>query len=343
MFSVRLPWFRFAFLVVLALLIVQPISAQPNGPGAGDQWSRGKLRKMVSLIPPKEILAGGPQKDGIPALVDPHVIPATQASYLKPNDRVVGVVFGGEARAYPLRILVWHELANDVLGGMPIAVSYCPLCDSVMVFDREVGEQTREFGVSGKLYRSNVLMYDRQGDSAQESLWSQLMMKAVVGPAAAEGLELKALQSELTTWRDWEAAHPETTVLSLKTGHRRDYRGEAYSWYFGDDKIGYGTHGGSNRRPDLKNKDRVVVAEVGQSQRIYVVKDVVAAVADSEEIYDTLGGVRLQIVPLPDARSLKISKLEESDSEGAELRLAYSFWFAWEDLQPGVEIWEPEP
>lgn len=298
---------------------------------------------MVSLIPSKEILDGGPPKDGIPALVDPNVIPAAKSIYLKPNDRVVGVVFGDEARAYPLRILIRHELANDVVGGKPIAVSYCPLCDSVMVFDREVGGQVREFGVSGKLYRSNVLMYDRQEEPDQESLWSQLMMKAVVGPAAGEGLELKALESELTTWRDWETAHPETTVLSFMTGHRRDYRRGAYSWYFGDDEIAFGTHGGSNRRPDLKNKDRVVVAAIGSSERIYVVKDVLAAAASSGKIIDTLGGVQLQITPLVEADSLRITKIDESDTGDAELRLAYSFWFAWEDLQPGGEIWKPEP
>lgn len=295
-----------------------------------------------SLIKQSEILAGGPPKDGIPALTMPNTTGPDAATYLKESDRVIGVTIGGESRAYPLRILVWHEIANDVLGGVPIAVTYCPLCDSALVFDRRAGEQTREFGVSGKLYRSNVLMYDRQKDEGDESLWSQLQMRAVVGPAAREGLKLELLPSTLTTWSQWRRDHPDTTVLSLDTGHRRNYAGTAYASYFANDHISFGSRGAGNRRPDLKNKDRVVVARVGEATRIYVVKDVLKATSQGGEFIDELGGLRLRIIAIGDAESLSVEAVDDTRNTDAHppLQLAYTFWFAWEDLNPGVEIWK---
>lgn len=294
-----------------------------------------------ALIDPLEILDGGPGKDGIPALTNPKTIPAEEATYLKDDDRVIGVKFGLQARAYPLRILVWHENANDLVGGRPIAVTYCPLCDSSLVFDRNVGGQVREFGISGKLYRSNVLMFDRQPDAANESFWSQLQMRAVTGPAAKAGLKLKLLDSVVTTWGEWRALHPETTVLSIDTGHRRDYLGRAYASYFSNDRVGFGAHGNPERRPELNNKDRIVVAYAGGQRRIYVVRDVAAAASGaSEPIQDTLGGVKLKITHLKEADSLRI-EAAETDAEGRapDVEVAYTYWFAWEELNPGVEIW----
>ena len=111
---------------------------------------------------------------GFPSLTNPKLLTVSEAIYLEDHDRVIGVRFGGEARAYPLRVLNWHEAVNDTVGAKAIAVTYCPLCDSSLVFDRDVGGEVREFGISGKLWNSNVLLYDRQKDSRQESLWSQL-------------------------------------------------------------------------------------------------------------------------------------------------------------------------
>lgn len=301
--------------------------------------STARGEEPFALIKPTEILAGGPAKDGIPALTHPKAIEANDADFLDAADRVIGVTVNGESRAYPLRILIWHEIVNDMLGETPIAVTYCPLCDSSLVFDRRVGGQTREFGVSGKLYRSNVLMYDRQKSEKNESLWSQLQMRAVVGPAAEAGLMLTLLSSELTSWGEWLQRHPETEVLSDKTGHDRNYAGRAYAGYFTNDGIGFGSHGAGNRRPDLKNKDRIVAARIGDAARVYVVKDVeTAAIGGSLE--DDLGGVRLQITPLPEADSIRIKPINPSETN--RLQIAYSFWFAWEDLYPGVEIWTPD-
>jgi len=159
-------------------------------------------------IPLEEIRNGGPPKDGIPALTDPEVISASEVSYLAPSDRILGLVMNGEARAYPLKILNWHEIVNDTLGGEPVLVSYCPLCGSGMVFDARINGERLNFGVSGRLYNSDVLFYDRKS----ESLWSQLKMEAVTGQMA--GTKLTLLPLEHTRWDSWRQRHPATTVLA---------------------------------------------------------------------------------------------------------------------------------
>ncbi len=177
--------------------------------------SRGAMNGFEvsnAIIPTGEILSGGPGRDGIPSIDRPEFLPPGAASFMLPDDLVVSVSVGERTRAYPLRILVWHEIVNDELGGLAIAVTYCPLCGTAMVFNRQVGDRTLSFGVSGLLYQSDVLMYDRQTDS----LWSQLAMKSVAGPLVNAALEW--LPSEHLTWAAWQAKYPSGEVLSTQTG-----------------------------------------------------------------------------------------------------------------------------
>ena len=162
----------------------------------------------------EEIVWGGVRRDGIPDLQHPPSILASEADYLSPSERVFGVSFNGESRAYPLRIMNSHEMANDVVGGVHFTLAYCTLCGSGIVYATEVNGEVISFGTSGLLYRSNKLMYDRE----TESLWVQFEGKPAVGPLADSGLELEILPVTLTTWRDWLALHPDTTVLDLATG-----------------------------------------------------------------------------------------------------------------------------
>ena len=191
--------------------------------GAAEAEHNGFVLEPAS-IPASEIIAGGPPRDGIPALNQPATLPAEQAG-VKDDELVLGVVVGGEARAYPVAILNWHELVNDILGGKPILVSFCPLCGTGMVFDRSVGEKARTFGVSGLLYRSDLLMYDR----ATNSLWSQISAEAVAGPLL--GRRLRLLRARVDRWGQWRRDHPETTVLSRETGYPRDYNRTPYRGY----------------------------------------------------------------------------------------------------------------
>ncbi len=184
----------------------------------------------------EEIVWGGVRVDGIPALDQPAFIAADEASYLAPEDKVFGVAINGDVRAYPLRILDWHEMANDVVGGVPVSLTYCTLCGAAILFEGRVeGRATPfTFGSSGLLYRSNKLMYDRETGS----LWNQFTGRPVVGPLTGSDITLDLLPIELTSWADWRARHPGTRVLDLETGHRRDYRpGAAYGDYFASTEL----------------------------------------------------------------------------------------------------------
>jgi hypothetical protein len=199
-------------------------------------------RRMASFFPPgsaatirlDEIDWGGVPVNGIPPLDHPRHVAAAEAGYLADRDTVFGIVVNGDARAYPKRVLAWHEMALDRLGGAELAVVYCTLCGTVIPYDAEAAGQKRTFGTSGLLYRSNKLMFDQES----RSLWSTVEGRPVVGPLAGSRIELTAYPVVTTTWRDWLSAHPETTVLSIDTGFARDYaEGAAYREYFSTDAL----------------------------------------------------------------------------------------------------------
>ena len=184
----------------------------------------------------EEITWGGVVKDGIPALTNPKQVAAGDAQYLGNDDLVFGVSINGDARAYPLRIMDWHEMFNDVVGGVPVSLAYCTLCGSGILFDTAVEgrEKPFVFGSSGFLYRSNKLMYDE----ATHSLWNQFIGKPVVGPLTGSGIELKTRPVVITTWADWRQRNPSTTVLALDTGFNRNYStGAAYGTYFSNNEM----------------------------------------------------------------------------------------------------------
>jgi len=200
-----------------------------------------------------EIRWGGVRRDGIPPLDHPKHIPAAEASYLGDGNVVFGISVNGESRAYPKRILAWHEMARDRVGGVELTVVYCTLCGTVIPYHSVIGGKLVRFGTSGLLYRSNKLMFDED----TRSLWSTLEGKPVLGPLVNSGLTLHPESVVTTTWREWKREHPDTAVLSIDTGFRRNYsEGEAYRDYFATDRLMFQVS-----RPDqrLKNKAEVVV------------------------------------------------------------------------------------
>src|SRR5258708_30828470 len=175
------------------------------------------------FIAPAQIQSGGPPKNGIPALDHPVFTNASEAHRtLKAEDMILGVEFAGIAKAYPVRILNWHEVVNDDVGERPVLISWCPLCGSGVAYDPRLEAHRYTFGVSGLLYQQNLLLFDHETDS----LWSQLRGQAVTGPMAGTSLEL--LPVSMTTWQDWKAEHPQTSVLSFQTGYKRDYARDPY-------------------------------------------------------------------------------------------------------------------
>lgn len=189
----------------------------------------------------EEITWGGVRKDGIPSLDNPRLIPAADAIYMRDDDLIFGVAINGDVRAYPLRIMGWHEMFNETIGGVPVALAYCTLCGSGILFETKVRGRARPlvFGSSGFLYRSNKLMFDRQTNS----LWNQFTGRPVVGRLASSGLELKQRPVVITSWAEWRRDNPRTKILSLDTGHRRDYgSGVVYAEYFGSNELMFPTN-----------------------------------------------------------------------------------------------------
>ena len=179
----------------------------------------------------EEVTWGGVVKDGIPSLDNPELIAAADADYLRGDDLVFGVSINGDVRAYPLRIMGWHEMFNEVIGGVPVALAYCTLCGSGILFETKVDGRSAPlvFGSSGFLYRSNKLMFDRETNS----LWNQYTGQPVVGPLVGSGIGLQQRPVVITTWDSWKTSNPTTQVLSLETGHRRNYgSGVVYNDYF---------------------------------------------------------------------------------------------------------------
>jgi hypothetical protein len=239
----------------------------------------------------EEIVWGGVVKDGIPALVNPTHIGPQEADYLLDDELVFGVRINGDARAYPLRILDWHEMFNDVVGGVNVALAYCTLCGSGILYETRVPDREEPFvfGSSGFLYRSNKLMYDQQ----THSLWNQFTGRPVVGPLTGSGIELIVRPVTITSWKDWLDRNPDTTVLSLATGHDRDYTpGKPYGTYFASPDLMFPALTTDTR---LKPKDYVFALRAGENQKSWPL----VAFAGGGVINDSVGD--LDVVLIGDA------------------------------------------
>ena len=218
-------------------------------------------RDVTSRIRLDEIEWGGVAVNGIPPLEYPARLAADDAGYLADDHVVFGIALDGEARAYPKRILAWHEMALDRLGGVELTIVYCTLCGTVIPFGSVADGRHLTFGTSGLLYRSNKLMFDHE----TKSLWNTFEGVPVVGELAGSGLRLTPHAVVTTTWGEWRRRHPETTVLSLDTGHRRNYaEGAAYRTYFGSDDLMFAV---SRRDARLPNKEEVLVLRLPDPER----------------------------------------------------------------------------
>ncbi len=190
---------------------------------ASATWETNFARHSVAF---DEIMSGGVGRDGIPSIDAPQFVSHTAAQeWLAANEPVVVLEINGAARAYPLQILTWHEIVNDTIGDVPVAVTFCPLCNSAIVFDRRVEGEVYEFGVSGLLRNSDLVMYDR----TSESLWQQFTGEAIIGDLT--GAQLTFLPSSLVSFADFQAAYPEGMVLSRDTGFNRRYGVNPYTNY----------------------------------------------------------------------------------------------------------------
>ncbi len=216
----------------------------------------------------EEITWGGVVKDGIPALSNPKLLSAEDAEYMEPKNLVFGVNINGDARAYPLRILDWHEMFNDIIGGVPVSLAYCTLCGSGILYETAVEGFPHHltFGSSGFLYRSNKLMYD----TYTHSLWNQFTGKPIAGALADSGIKLKVRPVVISTWENWREENPTTRVLSLDTGFQRDYgTGVAYKAYWESDDLMFPASVDTTQH---KAKDYVFSLREGEVRKAWPIK-----------------------------------------------------------------------
>jgi hypothetical protein len=278
----------------------QPISdAVPREPRATDvpppPRARLEFKTDFSLhsIPYSDIISGGPPKDGIPPLDEPKFINVEEAAeWLRPVEPVVFVQVGDEARAYPLQILTYHEIVNDTVGDLPLAVTFCPLCNTAIVFERSLDEKVLDFGTTGYLRYSNLLMYDRQ----TESWWQQANGEAVVGELL--GAQLNFYPGAIISWEDFRSNYPVGKVLSRETGFSRPYGRNPYEGYDNINNPPF-LYRGPASPGKLPPMARVLTVDLGSEATAYPY-DVLEEI---RVVNDSVGGVDLLVIWEPGTAS----------------------------------------
>ncbi|MES9818437.1 MAG: DUF3179 domain-containing protein [Candidatus Thiodiazotropha sp.] len=274
-----------------------------------------------ATIEVSEILPGGPPRDGIPSIDEPLFVPAKQADFLKPQDRILGVVRNGVVKAYPINILNWHEIVNDRFRQEPIVITFCPLCGTGMAFEATVRGEPLKFGVSGLLYNSDVLLYDR----ASESLWSQIMKQSISGKYQGDRLRHVPLQH--TNWADWSDRYPDTLVLSDETGFSRDYKRSPYRGYDKSRDLYFPVE---FRAKGYHPKERVLGLEVNGAYKAYPFIELSKTDGLIEE---SLAGQQLTV-----KYDMQNQTANAYDLSGDLLPSTTAFWFAWYAFHPQTEI-----
>lgn len=312
------------------------------------------------IVPLNRIFSGGPPKDGIPSIDSPKFVSKDEGDkFLRNDDLVLGLFLDGEARAYPRMVLVWHEIVNDKIKGKPVLITYCPLCYTGAAFVREINGEEVEFGVSGKLYNSDLVMYDRKTDT----YWSQVLGQAIVGELA--GSKLQRIQVDTVEWGVWKKLHPDTMVLSRDTGFTRPYGQDPYGGYYSSRDIifplenedarlhpkaivyGVEFEGKAKAYPDAELAKAVVVNDHVGNKPILVTRDPTTKIVRFFE--RTVGDSVLEF----ETRNGKIFD-KQTDSAWSFDGLAVSgklagtqlnsiiapahFWFAWAAFKPGTEV-----
>jgi len=287
-----------------------------------------------SRIEPFEVEWGGVGPDGIPPLENPPNIPADQADYLADQERVFGVSINGEHRAYPLRIMNPHEMANDVLGGEPISLAYCTLCGSGIAYSGKFNGTETTFGTSGFLYRSNKLMYDRE----TFSIWNQESGEPVIGPLFDSGIRLDFFPTLLTTWGEWTAEHPDTTVLDIETGvypagryFPEDNPNATYNAYFNSPDTMFPVW---LRDDALETKDVVLGLKIGEQRKAYPVE----VLQQERVVNDTLGDTNIVVLASQISQAAKVyergnhefSRVDGDDSTGVPMTIVDESGTVWE-------------
>jgi hypothetical protein len=350
---------------------------EPPPPGAQSEF-RTDFSKHT--IPYSEILSGGPPKDGIPALDEPQTVSVSAADgWLEPVEPVVLVRVGDEARAYPIQILIWHEIVNDTLAGEPLMVSFCPLCNTAIAFERTFDGKILDFGTTGRLRYSNLIMYDRQS----ETWWQQATGDAIAGEHA--GAQLAFYPASIVSWADFKAAYPGGTVLSRETGHNRSYGRNPYLGYDDVSQSPF-LYRGQPIPGQLVPMARVLTLDLGGEAVAYPYETLSSLGA----VNDTVGGQRVVVfwvegtasaldsAQIPDGRDVGAAIAYSAEVDGQTLAFEFAdgifrdketgsewdifgratsgtlegkqlvelpainhFWFSWAAFRPETRVFQP--
>ncbi|GAB5561154.1 MAG: DUF3179 domain-containing protein [Synoicihabitans sp.] len=282
-----------------------------------------------TAVPVEHLVRAAPAKDSINSIDDPNWVSNSDCDFLKEDDVLISITLGDETRAYPLRILVWHEIVNDTFGDQPVALTYSALTGSAVAFNP--GENPdgtrREFGVSGVLYNSGLLMYDR----ATESLWSQLKFMGISKDFVEEPLEQFATRR--MNWGEWRKAFPDGKVLSIETGFENDYQGE---WPYGDyaeQKETIFPFDISPDRNEFGTKERMIAVAEGWAARAWPLEKV----REKGQLFDAIGARPVQITYEESTRDVVITDITNME----KIPAVSVYWFAWQAFYPDSSVWRP--
>ncbi|MDZ7659000.1 DUF3179 domain-containing protein [Fodinibius sp.] len=295
---------------VIILLIVIGLAKKVNAQQLRG-WDTNTDKSTIEL---SELKRGGPPKDGIPSIDDPKFVSLNEASsWIAAKEPVLSVEHEGEARAYPLQIMIWHEIVNDEIQGDPLLVTFCPLCYSALVFERTVNGETLEFGVSGFLRHSDLVMFDRK----TETLWQQFTGKAIVGDYV--GTTLEQISSQIISFEQFRKSYPDGLVLSKNTGYDRNYGRNPYTGY--DDINNSPLFGAGNDDDRLPPMEKVIGVKLDEHQKAYPY----SVTKKKQVINDKLGETPLVVIHTGGATSAmdaaRIAESKESGSTGVFKRV----------------------
>lgn len=303
---------KFKTFIILLLVFSQAIFGQ----------TKKGFNLANSSLPLNEIKDGGPPKDGIASIDKPKFIAASKAT-LNDKDRILGVFINGIAKAYPISILNYHEIVNDYFGENPVVITYCPLCGSGIAFNAVVNKEPKTFGVSGLLYNSDVLLYDRE----TQSLWSQLKYEAISGKLLGEQLEI--IPTANTSWGDWREKYPNTLVLSSNTGFNRDYSINPYPGYDKSSAIYFEVSEVDSR---FHPKETVIGIEVNAKTKAYPFSELQKL--KKKILKDTFQGKVFTIKYNDKSKSAEVF-----DSKDKIVPAVTNFWFAWYAFHPQTKVY----
>jgi hypothetical protein len=314
---------RTAFAIGILVLGALLGCAQANTVEEQDSSIKVDSRGVKYIVDPSKILSGGPPKDGIPSIDNPMFVSVSEADrWIEDNELVLAIDHKGIKRIYPFQILVWHEIVNDTIAGDPILVTYCPLCGSGIAYERILDGEAVEFGTTGKLYNSNLVMYDRKTDT----WWTQIDGKAIVGELT--GQELTEVSIDTVTWREWKAAHTDSEVLSQDTGFSRPYGRDPYGSYYEDSILMFPVENEDQR---IHPKTVIFGIEIDGVYKAYKEADVV----QKGSFEDTVAGIRIRI----NRDAAGIVTFTNLDS-GQEIVKERDFWFAWYAFHPDTLMYD---